>query len=80
MFSIFFGLSRLLEQVKRQGVVRPDTRVQFQKHACVRIPLVVFFPDGCHFEHIHFHVEWCACGAWRFKSVPEPHVSTCPEE
>ena len=44
MFSIFSGLSPLLEQVRRQGVVRPDTGVQFRKHVHARIPLVVFSP------------------------------------
>ena len=62
MFSIFSELSYLLEQVRQQGVVRPDTGVQFQKHVLARIPLVVFSPAVATREYTCFHAEWCACG------------------
>src|SRR5947199_7023200 len=67
LFSVFFGLSQLLEQMRQQRVVRPDTGVQFQKHACIRILLVVFSPGRCFLDSTLFHMEWCAYRRMTFR-------------
>ena len=59
-------------------MVRPDTGAQFQWHACIRTLLVVFSPEGCSFEYIFFHTEWCACGRMTFQW--HGHQTTKPRQ
>ena len=64
MFSIFFELSYLLEQVRQQGVVRPDTGAQFPATRLRTYTAGRLLSGGC-----YARVYLFSCGVVRFQRM-----------